>query len=389
MRKKGQKDKAGSLTPAPGMADYAAFHRDVTALLEAARRSAARAVNSVMTATYWEIGRRIVDIEQAKAAEGEAKYGAALVARLSDDLTGQFGRGFAKTNLYQMRSFYLTYSDIFRMPSVKLVLPDRADDHPVGRSAEPGALTDLAARLRLPWSHYVRLLRVENQDARRFYEEEAFRHGWTVLQLDRQISTLFYERALLSRDKKTVLEKGAIPRNDEGPTRTDEFKDPFVLEFLDLKDEHTETELEEALLHKLEDFLLELGGDFCFVGRQRRLRIGDSWFKVDLLFFHRRLRCLVIIDLKLGRLTHDDLGQMQMYVNWYAEEATLPHETPPIGLILCTDKDEAVVRYTLPKEKTRIVARLYKTHLPNEKELANELQRQRTSLEELAKRQGR
>ncbi len=361
----------GALPPADrGAVVYEGLHQGVVELLESARRSAARAVNAVMTATYWEIGRRIVEVEQG--GTGQAEYGAELVSRLADDLTARFGRGFAKSNLYQMRGFYLAYRDTFQTASGKLTAA-RVDPSTV--------VARLAERFRLPWSHYVRLLRVENTAARAFYEAEAFRHGWTVRQLDRQASTLFYERTLTSRKKPAMIEKGATPNADERPTRLDEFQDPFVLEFLDLKDEHTESDLEGALLHKLEDFLLELGGEFCFVGRQRRVRIGDSWFKVDLLFFHRRLRCLVVIDLKLGRLTHEDLGQMQMYVNWHAAEATLEGENPPIGLILCTDKDEAVVRYTLPEGKERIVASRYKVHLPKEAELARELQRERTALE--------
>lgn len=352
--------------------EYREMRDAVVSLLVSARQSAARAVNSVMTATYWEIGRRIVEVVQA--GEERAEYGRSLLQKRSADLTSTFGRGFSADNLESMRRLYLAYppSQISETRSRKT----------------PFTVQRLAERFRLPWSHYVRLLRVESREARQFYEEESFRNGWTVRQLDRQVSTFFYERTLASRNKKLTLKGGATPRAGESPARADEFQDPFVLEFLDLKDKHTESDFEAALLHKLEDFLLELGGDFCFIGRQRRLRIGDSWFKVDLLFFHRRLQCLVIIDLKLGRLTHEDLGQMQMYVNWYREEATLAHENPPIGLILCTDKDEAVVRYTLPKESGRIIARLYRTYLPREQEFAAEVQRQRTALEVGSKQGG-
>ncbi len=226
----------------------------------------------------------------------------------------------------------------------------------------------------------MKLLSVKSPEARAFYEVEALRGGWSVRQLSRQISTQFYERTLLSRNKAAMLEKGAQPRPEDAVTPEEELKDPFILEFLALKDEYSENDLEEALIRHIESFLLELGGDFTFVGRQRRLRIGDQWFRVDLLFFHRRLRCLVIIDLKLGEFTYADAGQMHMYLNYAREHWTNPSENPPVGLILCNKKNEAVAHYAL-QGLDNILAAEYETTLPDEKLLAAELKRTRKVLE--------
>jgi len=243
------------------------------------------------------------------------------------------------------------------------------------------SLANIASRFPLPWSGYVRLLTVKNENARRFYETEALRGGWSVRQLDRQINSQFYERTALSKNKATMLTKGqkAMP---EGAIRPEEeIKDPFVLEFLGLKDEYSETDLEDALIRHLETFLLELGGDFCFIGRQKRMRIGDEWYRVDLLFFHRRLRCLVVIDLKLGKFTHADVGQMHLYLNYAREQWTKHDENPPVGLILCTQKDEALARYTLDNLPNKVLAAEYKTVLPDENLIAEELERTRQMLE--------
>jgi predicted nuclease of restriction endonuclease-like (RecB) superfamily len=265
---------------------YSAVLTDVTHLLESARHAAARSVNSVMTASYWGVGRRIVESEQE--GKDRAAYGTRLIARLAPDLTRRFGRGFGVVNLAQMRKFYQTWPkpEIFQTPSEKL---GRRDPAP------------LLPRFPLSWSHYVRLLSVEKPEARTFYEAEALRGGWTVRQLERQIGTQFYERTLLSRSKATMLTTGQKAAPSDALTPEEEIKDPFVLEFLDLKDEYSESDLEAALIRHLENFLLELGDDFTFVGRQRRLRIDDEWYRVDLVFFHRRLRCLILIELLCGR----------------------------------------------------------------------------------------
>jgi predicted nuclease of restriction endonuclease-like (RecB) superfamily len=277
----------GTASPPTAAAGYDDLLGSIADLLEEARRTSARAVNALMTATYWEIGRRIVEHEQAGKARAE--YGGAVVERLALDLTGRFGRGFSRQNLWQMRAFHLAWpiGRLERTPSA----PSRAGgilQTPSGESTEPGTvptlsgeslpLATLARAFALPWSAYVRLLSVKSEEARRFYETEALRGGWSVRQLDRQIQSQFYERTALSRNKAAMLEKGASPRPEDALTPEEEVKDPYVLEFLGLRDEYSETELEEALIRHLESFLLELGGDFCFIGRQKRLRIGDEWY---------------------------------------------------------------------------------------------------------------
>ena len=227
---------------------------------------------------------------------------------------------------------------------------------------------------------------MEKPEARTFYEAEALRGGWTVRQLDRQIGTQFYERTLLSRDKAAMLTKGQKARPADALTPEEEIKDPFVLEFLDLKDEYSESDLEEALIRHLEHFLLELGDDFAFVGRQRRLRIDDEWYRVDLVFFHRRLRCLMLIDLKLGKLTPGDAGQMHLYLTYAREHWTRPDENPPVGSILCAEHRAGVARYALDGLSSKVLAAQYRTALPSEETLAAELERTRKMLEARAAR---
>jgi predicted nuclease of restriction endonuclease-like (RecB) superfamily len=240
----------------------------------------------------------------------------------------------------------------------------------------------IAQRFPLPWSSYVRLLSVRNEHARNFYETEALRGGWSVRQLDRQIDSQFYERTALSKNKAAMLTKGAAARPEDALTAEEEIRDPCVLEFLNLKDEYSESDLEDALIRHLENFLMELGGDFAFVGRQKRLRIDDEWYRVDLLFFHRRLHCLVVIDLKRGKLTHADAGQMHLYLNYAREHWTRPDENPPVGLILCTHKGEAMARYALEGLPNKVLAAEYRTALPEEAVITAELERTRKALKQ-------
>ena len=376
-------------------ARYESIFGDVSRIIDAARQSATRSVNAVMTAAYWLIGQHIVEFEQS--GEERAEYGAALIKRLSDDLTQRFGRGFGAVNLSQMKRFYLAWlpERILRTPS-EISLPEtgRPIDPAILQTASekleggehlPSApakfsLAGITSRFPLPWSAYVRLLSVKNMRAREFYETEALRGGWSVRQLDRQINSQFYERTALSKNKAAMLTagQGAVPEDAVRPE--DEIKDPYVLEFLDLKDEYSESDLEDALIRRLETFLLELGGDFCFMGKQRRLRIGNEWYRVDLLFFHRRLRCLVVIDLKIGRFTHADAGQMHLYLNYAREHWVHEDENPPVGLILCAQKDEAIARYALEGLPNKVMAAEYRTTLPDEKLLASEIDRTREAL---------
>lgn len=343
---------------------YRAVLGEVTALLEDARHFSARTVNATMTAVYWQIGRVIVEREQH--GRQRAKYGEALLRRLATDLTARFGRGFSRANLEQMRRFHA----IWRKSQT---LSGKLD--PVGAASNSQTLSGKfeSPAFLLPWSHYVLLMSVEDDRARAFYETEALRGGWTVRQLKRQIVTQFHERVALSRNKAALLRKGSKATREDAVTPEQEIKDPLVLEFLGLKDEYSENELEAALIERLEAFLLELGGDFAFIGRQRRLRVGDAWYRVDLLFFHRVLRCLVVIDLKVGELTHADAGQMHLYLNYAREHWMREGENPPVGLILCAKKDAAVAKYALEGLANKVLAAEYRMQLPNEKQLVREL----------------
>ena len=356
--------------------DYDAMLDRVVQLIDEARRSSARAVNAVMTATYWLIGRYIVEFEQS--GKFKAQYGKEIIDQLASDLTPRFGRGFTRSNLFHMRAFYAAKARIVQTVSGKSAI--RKERALVLRQP-PESIATLATCFLLPWSAYVRLLSVKNEQARKFYETEAMRGGWSVRQLNRQINALFYERTTLSRNKAKMLTKGAAAKHEDAITPQEEIKDPYVLEFLGLKDEYSESEIEEALILHLERFLLELGGDFAFIGRQRRLRIGDEWYRIDLLFFHRKLRCLVVIDLKRGRFTHADAGQMHMYLNYAREHWTHEGENPPVGLILCSQKDEAIARYALDGLPNKILATEYRTVLPDEQLIADEIEKTRQQLE--------
>jgi predicted nuclease of restriction endonuclease-like (RecB) superfamily len=364
------------VSPQDALAGYDVVLADVVRVIEEARRAAARSVNAVMAATYWLVGRRVV--EQEQGGQARAGYGEELLARLSADLTVRFGRGFSVDNLETMRAFFLAYplAAISETASRKSLATRKSET--LSRISD---LAELAGRFRLSWSHYVLLVRTRSEHARVFYETEALRGGWTVRQLRRQIDSQFYERTALSRNKAAMLRKGAVATPDDAVSPEEEIKDPYVLEFLRLKDEYSETDVEEALIRHLESFLLELGGDFTFVGRQRRLRVGAVWYRVDLLFFHRRLRCLVVIDLKLGELTHADAGQMHLYLNYAREHWTMPDENPPVGLILCAKKDHAVAKYALEGLRNKVLAAEYRTTLPKEQVLIEEIEKTRRQIE--------
>jgi len=366
-------------------ADYEKVLSGVVELLDAARRASARVVNSLMTATYWEIGRRIVEHEQA--GKERAAYGTELLILLSADLTNRFGRGFSVDNLERARKFYLTFTSAkksatpLRISAPARLTPISAMPLRISQGDEVAdRLREIAARFPLPWSHYTRMLRLRSAYAVEFYHTEAVRGGWTVKQLERQMNSQFYERTALSRNKTGMLVKGQRRLPGDKVSADEEIRNPFLLEFLGLKDEYSESDLEEALIFHLEKFLLELGNDFAFVGRQRRLRIGHEWFRVDLLLFHRRLRCLVIIDLKIGALVHADIGQMNLYCNYARAHWTQPDEHPPVGLILCTQQDEALARYALDGLQNKMLVREYLTALPPESELAREVNRAREVL---------
>jgi len=325
------------------------IYQQIREVLIQARGRALQAVNTEMVACYWEIGRLIVEEEQR--GEKKAVYGKGLFKELSTRLSAEFGKGFDRTNLQHMRAFYLGFSNCD------------------------------ALRRELSWTHYRLLLRVEKPEARAFYEAEAVNSRWSTRELERQINSLLFERLALSRDKSGVLELAQKGHEIQQPT--DLVKDPYVLEFTGIKQDERflEKDLETALIDKLLQFLLELGKGFAFMARQQRITLDGRHFFVDLIFYNRLTRSFVLIDLKMGDLTHQDLGQMQMYVNYYLRELTAEDENPPIGIILCLDKSEAVVRYTLPENNKQIFASRYKLYLPTEEELAAEIIKERKTIE--------
>ncbi len=330
------------------------FYNKIAELLKNARNKVVQTVNTTMVYTYFEIGKTIVEEEQ-KGKE-RADYGKQLLKELSIKLRKEFGKGFSVTNLQQMRQFYLTYSkrqtlsDQFKKNAIvfrKLENPD----------------------FKLSWSHYLILMRIDNIEERRFYEIEAIENNWSLRELQRQFDSALYERLVLSRDKKAVKklsEKGQIIEN-----ATDSLKDPYVLEFIGLPEnkKYSESELEQKIIDKLEHFLLELGKGFTFVGRQVRFTFDEEHFRVDLVFYNRVLQSFVLIDLKIGKLTHQDLGQMQMYVNYYDRFVKLDTENKTIGIILCKDKKDTLVEITLPENNKQIFASRYLTVLPSKEEL--------------------
>lgn len=386
--------------------EYDGLMGGIAEVLEQSRRKSARAINSILTATYWEIGRRIVEFEQGGAAHAE--YGTELLKRLSGDLTARFGRGFSRVNLQQMRLFFMGW-EICQTPSDKFearvslpaellesvgeksqtvsgispILPTSSAISPIAQtpSAEFGGR--LSAAFPLAWSHYVRLMAVEKPHARAFYEAEAIRGGWSVRQLDRQIATQFFERTSNSKQQAAMLARSRRPKPEDLVSAEDEIRDPYLLEFLNLKDEYSESELEEALIEHLEAFLLELGAGFTFVARQKRIRVGGEWYRIDLLLFHRRLKCLVVIDLKLGKFTHADAGQMSLYLTYAKQHLTEPGENDPVGIILCSGKDDAVVEYAMGGISARVFASKYLTQLPDAETLRKEIETTRRALLDL------
>ena len=350
--------------------NYAALIDDIRLVLETSRRISACSINVLLTTTYWAIGRKIIEYEQN--GSDRADYGLNLLPRLSSDLSSKLGKGFSVDNLESMRLFYLAYCAV----SISETLSRKSHAQIPETSSRNLDYNLLADSFQLSWSHYVMLVRrVKDVQARKFYESEALRNGWSVRQLDRQISSQFYDRTLLSKNKSAMLKKGEKLLPEDIVSAEEEIKDPFVLEFLGLKDEYSESDLEEALIKHLENFLLELGSDFAFIGRQKRLRIGNEWYRVDLLFFHRKLRCLVVIDLKVGKFTHMDAGQMHLYLNYAKEHWTNKNENPPVGLILCAEKDSAVAKYALEGLPNKVLASEYRLALPDEKLLRDEIKK--------------
>ena len=320
-----------------------AFYSEIKKILTNARDKVYQTANFTMVEAYWQIGKSIV---KEQNGEERAEYGTGLLKELSKQMTQDFGRGFTVTNLKNMRQFYLTFPNGY------------------------------ALRSELSWTHYRLLMRVENDNARQFYMDEAVKSQWSTRQLERQINTFFYERLLSSKNKENVAQE--IQTLEPEKTPEDIIRDPYVLEFLGLSpnDDFYESDLEQALITHLQKFLLELGRGFSFVARQKRITFDGRHFRIDLVFYNYILKCFVLIDLKIGDLTHQDLGQMQMYVHYYERELMNEGDNPPIGIVLCADKSDAVVRYTLPEGETQVFASKYKLYLPTEEELLKELKKE-------------
>jgi|SRR5690606_22242109 len=337
----------------------------IVELLESARRNVVQTINHTMVATYFEIGRIIVEEEQN--GKDRAEYGKGILKDLSSELTEKFGKGFSETNLKQMRQFYLNYS-------ISQTVSDKSDQSKSETSSrisfeDNSEKAKPNLQFNLSWSHYIKLMRIENEEERKFYEIESAKNNWSVRELERQYNSALYTRLTLSRDKdkvKELSEKGLIIEKPK-----DSIKDPYILEFIGLpeKSSYSENDLENEIIDKLEEFLLELGNGFTFVARQKRISFEDKHFWIDLVFYNRILKSFVLIDLKIGELKHQDIGQMQMYVNYYDREMRLEDENQTIGIILCQNKSEAVVRYTLPENNEQIFASRYKTVLPSKEEL--------------------
>ena len=343
---------------------------------DSARTQAARSVNTAHVCANWLIGQQIVEAEQGGAKR--ATYGKALLKALSEQLSGEYGDGFSVSALQYMRSFFLAFPELLaKQHAVRVVLDVAQIQHAVrGESAADSDLQPGMLNPGLSWTHYRTLLKEERRAVRDFYEIESVRNGWSARQLERQMASFLFERLAKSRDKKGVL---ALANEGQVPIRPqDVIKDPYVLEFLDLPESHrlVESRIEEALINQLQAFLLELGSGFAFVGRQRRLTLDGDHFYPDLVFYQVKLKCYVVIDLKVGKLTHGDLGQMQLYVNYYDREVATKGDNPTIGLVLCSEKNDAVVRYVLADKSEQIFASKYQFALPSEADLRAEMRRE-------------
>lgn len=339
------------------------LYEEIKIILHKARHSAYRTVNFAMVIAYWEIGKRIVEAEQG--GKTRAEYGAKLLIDLATKLTKDFGKGFTETNLKYFRQFYLSF------PSVEIC-------HASGDKLTQNISTRKSHALRgeLSWTHYRLVLKVENTAAREFYVTETIAQNWSTRALERQINSLYYERIISSKNKKKISDEAKQNTEELTLLPEDFIKDPYVLEFLNLSSDSgfLEKDIEKAIINKLQQFLLELGKGFSFVAQQKRISAEEDHFYVDLVFYNYILKCFVLIDLKLGKLTHQDIGQMDLYVRWFEENMKTPTDNPTIGLILCSEKNETIVKYSILKESKQLFASKYKLYLPTEQELKKELE---------------
>lgn len=327
------------------------FIQDIKTIVKNARGNAYRTINTTMVAAYWHIGQRIVEEEQD--GKQRAEYGKYILKELSAELNSEFGKGFDERELRRMRLFYLTY--------------------PIRETLSP----------ELTWSHYVELIRVTNEQARQYYLNEAKQNAWSVRELRRNISTLYYDRLLLSANKTPIIEEGHKETQEETPDLKEFIKNPYVLEFLALpqKSSYVEKDLEQALLDNLQSFLLELGKGYAFVSRQEHIRTETSEFYIDLVFYNYILKCFVLIELKTNKMTHQDIGQMDMYVKMFDDLRRGVSDNPTIGILLCTETDSTIAKYSVLNESKQLFASKYKLYLPSEEELKAEIEREKAFFE--------
>lgn len=371
--------------PAASEPPAALFDR-VASILEQARGNVVRAVNTQMVLAYWSIGREIV--QELQGGEERAAYGKRVFEDLSHRLAVQYGKGFSVTNLKYFRLFYQAYperlgirhptgdeSEITSPAGMELALPSKS--YLLGSQLPHGFSPQLT------WSHYRALMRVDHIEARDFYEREAVECGWSKAQLERQIHSFYYDRIIANRGKEGLLPAGRERLAGEIVQPSHLLKSPMVLEFLGLPDSPDlhESKLEQAIIDNLQNFLLELGKGFCFVARQKHIRFGDDDFYIDLVFYNYVLKCFLLIDLKMGKLTHADVGQMDGYVRLYEDQFKIPGDNPTIGLLLCSDKGEAVAKYSILNESRQVFASKYLPNLPTEEELRLEIEKERRLIE--------
>jgi predicted nuclease of restriction endonuclease-like (RecB) superfamily len=337
--------------------NHSNFYQEIKRIVEQARSQTYKVINFTMVQAYWHIGKLIVEEEQR--GEARAEYGKTLLKTLAQRLTQDFGKSFTETNLLYMRQFYLAF------PIPHALRGESAID-----------IQEAGIRPELSWTHYRLLLKVKDKHIRNFYIKEAIDNSWSTRQLERQINSFYYDRILSSQDKTPV--RAEAMATEPALTPEDIVKDPYVLEFLSIKEQksYLERDLEQALIDKLQEFLLELGKGFSFVGRQHRITAEGEHFYIDLVFYNYLLKCFVLIDLKIGKLTHKDIGQMDFYVRYYEHEMRTESDNPTIGIILCSEKNETIVKYSVLEENRQLFASKYKLYLPTEEELKQELERE-------------
>lgn len=351
------------------------LYSEIKQILEQSRNSAVRTVNFSMVIAYWHIGKRIVEEEQK--GNKKAHYGDALLLELSKKLSSDFGNGFSLTNLKYIRQFYIVFSST----SISHAASDQSFkkfQEPISHSVSDRSINITKTKFlreELSWTHYRLLLKIENSNARIYYMNECAEQNWSTRTLERQINSFYYERLLSSKNKKALINNTKKESEKDKPSILDFVKDPYVLEFLELKQNNDlyEKELETELLNKIQSFLLELGKGFSFVARQKRISADSEHFFVDLVFYNYILKCFVLIDLKAGKLTHQDIGQMDLYVRYFEDQVKQKSDNPTIGIILCSEKNETIVKYSVLKENKQLFASKYKLYLPSEKELIKEL----------------